>query len=167
MTSATSIFFNSTGDKVVFDSYPHEFKKISDDVASWRWDAALNPVVVIDPKLIKNTKRLSVEDQEKYWLDSFFGLLPHEYNEANITLKLLRGEIEEVQSLFPKWNIRDIDKKWFTSHIGMANVMVESVIGLDVTAWGSSPYENELIAAQSVAHEAVISDAVEAYYRWI
>lgn len=82
--------------------------------ATWHHDHDLKPVIHLDKTEVNHHyKTLSKEKFHKDYHHPFFGVVPHERDEANVTLKLMKGEHKEVHKDYPKYKESKMAK-----HIG-------------------------------------------------
>lgn len=82
---------NADLQELVGNKYPFEIRNGLDQ-ASWYLDGNLKPVVLLPSNFVKNAfERLPKEEIQKLFFDPFFGIFPHEINEANLAVALARG----------------------------------------------------------------------------
>jgi hypothetical protein len=104
---------------------------------------------------------LSKEDYEKYLNDPFFGVLPHERNEARLSLLILAHKFDVVKKEFPNFKM---DK----STLRVIQRMFPEPVSKDhLLAVDEKEREALLNSAGGIAHELLVSKDTKAYYDWI
>lgn len=77
----------------------------NEDQPTWRFGSNLEPVVIRTIDLTASYNKLTDSEFFKFWFHSFHGLIPHEKEEALVTLSLLRGKYKEIFKKYPKYEI--------------------------------------------------------------
>lgn len=127
--------------------------------ASWFFDPSLTPVVTIPEKLITNAfARYDAAELSKFFSDPFFGIFPHERDEALVTLMLCRGQYDEILRKYPLYR--------------PSPAMLERLKNLDETdedifkSFSESPTGNlEWVGGE--AHDIVTSPDFNGYHQYV
>ena len=104
---------------------------------------------------------LSKKDYEKYLNDPFFGVLPHERNEARLSMMILNHKFDEVKKEFPSFKL---DKSMLRV---IQRMFPEPVNMKKFLASDENEREHLLNAAGGIAHELLVSKDPKGYYDWI
>ena len=82
-----------------FEDHPG---KMEDSV--WHLDNNLKPVIHLSKTMVNHDyKTMSKEDFYKDYHHPFHGVIPHEHDEATVSLRLMKGEHEQVYKQYPKF----------------------------------------------------------------
>lgn len=129
----------------------------SDDVT---WMPRLNRVNIIFPSPVIDAMfaNLSPDEIQKYLLDPFFGLIPHEKNEYQVTLDLARGKLQEVKRRYPRCNYTPFLNQYTRAMAAMNPIKVQSFLK------GEMSWPFELLGG--IAHEVIISKNSAAYQKY-
>lgn len=158
-------------ERIVGPKYIIKMQTLEGDVGSWTLNDDLHPVALIDPRMAERSFEV-FDDAElyKFYADPFFGLVPHEHDEALVFIDLVRGIKEPLREKYPKSKKYVIASDW--KSIGMIEnpeQRIRSVIGQDVAEWDAAGIDDDcmLISMQMIAHKIIISENQNAYYNWI
>lgn len=151
--------------KFVPDNYEIEIYPIDGDVASWKISTSRTPIVAIDPLVLERSfEILSDEQLIKFYMDPFFGIVPHEFNETLVTMDLLHGRIDKIQAQYPACKKYVVKRDWDdTKRITDPEERIASIIGQDVQEFEDCV----VLATQMVAHRVIIAADPKGYYEWI
>lgn len=154
--------------RILATDYRLEYEEMTDDIGSWKLDENLNPVVVVDPRIVDKTFELNESDFYKFYFDPFFGFFSHEHNEALVTMKLIRGDISSVLFDYPKAHIRKIDLD-LLEKITNPEERILALVGHQVQDWHKAGVDsdNMCFCCQMISHEVITSHDPEEYYKWI
>jgi hypothetical protein len=72
---------------------------------TWHFDKQFKPVIHLDRADVEaRNKHQSKEKFNRYFHHPFFGVIPHEHEEGNTTLKMMQGKHDEVRAKYPKYD---------------------------------------------------------------
>jgi hypothetical protein len=126
---------------------------------TWAINSQLTPYVIVSPDTIKIIMQSSPDEREKMLFDSFYGLFPHEYDEAEVTIALCRGKVDQVLKKYPKYKIHP------RFYERLKDVYLnDNEIYLSFNE-NPSIHDNHWIGGE--AHEIIISDNPSSYYKFI
>jgi len=136
------------------DDFEHSRFKIKVEAAeqsTWQLDQAGNPVIILRPE---DRDRTFPTKQEafKFFLDPFFGVLPHEQNEAEVAKLILFKNLKPVYQRFPEFHP---DKSWMRDYNRLPKI--ENI---------SDASELDLDLAGGLAHDVIIAKDIDAYRKW-
>ncbi len=96
-----------------------------------------------------------------FWMISLVCFLM-KYNEALLTLNIMRGNINEELKKYPHYVLQNLDVKWLST-LRISEEKISTIKNIEVGDWSDS----YMFACQNLAHEILVSKDSIDYYQWI